>query len=85
MAVHLPQPGMKRMWALGPDIIEECKEVDAIDNVDIQQWQPLFDPGDFNTEHGPLTIEQYQLSPDDLFSWAERAIKLRILIAERSK
>ena len=59
MAVHLPQPGMKRMWALGPDIIEECKEVDSLDNVDIEQWKPMFEPGDFNTEHGPLTIEEY--------------------------
>ena len=48
MAVHLPQQGMKRMWSLGPDIIEECKEVDLIDNIDIEQWKPLFEPGDFN-------------------------------------
>ena len=71
MAVHLPQQDMKRKWPLGPDIIEECKEVDSLPSIETEQWLPLFDPGDFNTEHCPLTIEDYRLTPEDMLSWAE--------------
>ena len=73
------------MWPLGPDIIEECKDVDALPIVDMDEWKPLFEPTDFNNVHGPLTIEDYRMTPDDLRSWAERAIKLRVVIVERAR
>ena len=72
-------------WPLGPDIIEECKEIDALPTVDPAHWKPLFEPADFNNEHGPLVLENYRLSQDDMLSWAERVIKLRADIVERAK
>ena len=62
------------MWPLGPDIIEECKTVDALPAVEPESWRPLFDPYDFNTEHGPLMLADYRLTKDELQHWAERVI-----------
>ena len=69
---------MNLKWPLGPDIVEECKEVDALAIDDEAQWKPLFDPADFNNEHGPLIVDDYRLSQEDMLSWAERVIKLRV-------
>ena len=50
-----------RKFALAPDIIEECQAVADLPPVDPETWQPLFEPGDFNDEHGPLEIDTYKL------------------------
>ena len=56
-----------------------------LDDADDQEWAPLFEPTDFNKEHGPLEIEQYRLPQDDLRAWAERCVKLRATIAGNAK
>ena len=52
---------------------------------DEAQWKPLFDPSDFNNEHGPLIVDDYRLSQEDMLSWAERVIKLRVDINNWAK
>ena len=49
---------------------------------DPPDWQPLFEPYDFNEEHAPLTIEGYKLVQAELQSWAERATTLRAAIVD---
>ena len=71
MVIHDPQPDQKWMWPLGQDIIEECKTVDSLREVHMEHWDPLFDPYDFNNKHGPLSLEKYRLTKEELFSWAE--------------
>ena len=65
-----------RKYPLGPDIVEECRAVAEAPQVNLDEWSPLFDPEDFNKEHGPLLIEDFRLPQDDLRAWAERAVKL---------
>ena len=43
----------------------ELPEVEPLDLV------PLFDPLKFNENHGPLLIEDYKLSQEELKLWAE--------------
>ena len=77
MSIHSEMGKLKLKWPLGPDIVEECKEVDALPMDDSANWKPLFEPTDFNNEHGPLVVDSYRLSQDDMVSWAERVINLR--------
>ena len=72
-------------WPLGPDIVEECRAVDAMPAVDPDGWEPLFEPQDFVEANGPLEIEQYRLPSEDLQTWADRAVRLRASIVERAK
>ena len=72
-------------WPLGPDIVEECNAVAAMPAVDPDDWSPLFEPHDFAEANGPLEIEPYRLPPEDLQTWADRAIRLRASIVERAK
>ena len=72
-------------WPLGPDIVEECGAVAALPAVDRDSWVPLFEPSDFNHDHGPLEIEPYRLPPEDLETWADRAVRLRASIVERAR
>ena len=76
---------LMQMWPLGPDIIEECKAVAGIQPDDIESWVPLFEPADFNDAHGPLKLEDYQLSQEELKTWAERVIKIRADIMQKAK
>ena len=46
-----------RKWLLGPDVIEECQAVANLEEVDLDQWTPLFDPVSFNEVNQPLEIE----------------------------
>ena len=66
ISIHQDQPDTKWMWPLGPDIVEECQAVDELPKVDMDQWQLHFEPNDFNNEHGPLTLDSYRLSQDDM-------------------
>ena len=50
-----------------------------------EHWAPLFEPNKFNTEHGPLKLEDYRLPADELKEWAERAVVIRASIAEKAK
>ena len=63
--------GGEKKWPLGPDIIEECQAVTELQPDDQDQWKPLFDPFQFNEEHGPLTLDQYRLTTDELRTWAQ--------------
>ena len=56
----------------------------ALPAVDPDSWAPLFDPQHFNEVHGPLEVEPFRLPPEDLETWAMRAMKLRICIVEKS-
>ena len=55
------EPGLERKWPMGPDIVEECQTLSEMPAVDPDGWQPIFEPTDFNNEHGPLEVEQYRL------------------------
>ena len=56
-----------------------------LEEVDPDQWAPLYEPTDFNEVHGPLTIEEYRLPEDDLKTWAERCSRIREAIVEKSR
>ena len=76
------------MWcvfSLGPDIIEECQAVAAIPPDGGYGWTPLFEPTEFNDEHGPLHVASYQLSTVQLKEWAERVVKIRSAIKEKAR
>lgn len=57
MKIQDYEAGQDRKWPLGPDIVEECKAVEALPEVDMNDWVPLFEPVNFNQTHGPLTLE----------------------------
>ena len=65
------EAGQERKYLMGPDVYEECQAVADLPAVDIGSWVPNFEPHDFNEAHGPLEIEDYRLSPQDLRSWAD--------------
>ena len=48
-------------------------------------WAPLFDPTEFNTKYGPLEIEKYQLSNEQLKEFAMAMTKIRRAIVEKAK
>ena len=73
------------MWPLGPDIVEECNGVSALELDNSENWSPVFEPTDFNEAHGPLKLQSYRLSTDELRDWAERTVKIRVAILERAK
>ena len=56
-----------------------------MEDVDDDDWAPLFEPTEFNEEHKPLKLEQYKLPEDDLRTWAERCVSIRAAIVEKSK
>ena len=76
MTIEDYEPDLDRKYPLGPDVVEECRAVTDLDPVNVENWSPLFEPEEFNREHGPLLIENFRLPPDDLKAWAERAVKL---------
>ena len=57
MKIQDYEAGQDRKWPLGPDVVEECKAVEALPEVDMNDWVPLFKPVNFNQTHGPLTLE----------------------------
>ena len=61
MTIHDYEIEMERKFPMGPDVIEECKAVTEMAAVSDSDWSPLFEPHDFNEEHGPLDIESYRL------------------------
>ena len=73
------------MWPMGPDIVEECQAVATLPAVDAESWAPLFEPADFNEAHGPLQLDDYRLSQEELRSWAERIIKIRAAIIAKAE
>ena len=66
MQVENYEPDLERKWPLGPDIVEECQAVANLPDTGIEDWAPLFEPTDFNSEHGQLEIEAYRLSHEEL-------------------
>ena len=85
MTIEDYETGISRKYKLGPDIVEECEAVASLPESNHPGWSPIFEPVEFNEAHGPLAIEDYRLSTDELHSWAVRATTLRSTIAERSK
>ena len=79
------ESGLDRKFNLGPDLIEECRAITGLDSVDPDNWKPLFNPSQFNADHGPLKIDQYRLNPDLLRYWAEKCTQMRKEITERAK
>ena len=75
----------ERKWQLGEDIIEECQSIEQLDTVDELQWMPLFEPTQFNEQHGPLEQEKYRLAAAQLEEWALRAVKIRASILKKSQ
>ena len=75
----------ERKWPLGPDIIEECQAVANLPDMDQDTWCPGFEPNEFNAAHGPLQIDKYRLTNDELEEWAVRAIKIRQKIVDQAK
>ena len=59
-----------RKFALAPDLIEECQAVADLNHVNIDGWEPIFEPTDFNEQHGPLHIDSYNLAVEDMKTWA---------------
>ena len=84
MPVEDYEAGIGRKYKLGPDIVEECETVASMSEADQPDWSPMFEPVEFNEVHGPLVIENYRLSQDDLRYWAVRATDLRSSIVERA-
>ena len=72
MVVYRYEPGQDRKHALGPDIIEECIAIHALPEVDPDAWNPLFEPNFFTEQNGPLKVDDYRLSEEELRRWAER-------------
>lgn len=72
-------------WPLGPDVVEQCNIVAELPAEGDEAWNALFDPNAFNELNKPLEFEKYRLPQEDLKTWANRAINLRIRIVERSK
>ena len=52
----------QRKFAMAPDILEELKAIDELPPADPDLWKPLFEPGSFNDEYGPLEVETNRLS-----------------------
>ena len=75
----------ERKWPIGPDVFEECQAVAELPEVNEGDWVPLFEPHGFNEEHGPLQIEDYRLSEEDLWDWAQRCTRIRARITEKIK
>ena len=55
---------MDRQFDLGQDVFEECQGVADLPVVDPANWNPIFDPAEFNNTHSPLKVEKYRLSQD---------------------
>ena len=85
MIINDYEVGQQRKWPLGPDIVEECQAVDELPAVDPDHWTPLFEPTDFNDNHGPLQLEDYRLSQEELKRWAERCTAIRAAIVQRAR
>ena len=66
MVIEDYEPNLARKFKLGPDIVEECEAVSLLTESSQPLWRPIFEPIQFNEEHGPLTIEDYRLSQDQL-------------------
>jgi len=64
--------GHDQKFKIGPDIIEECRAISGLESGNLDTWKPLFNPYQFNIDHGPLLIDQYKLNPDLLRYWAEK-------------
>ena len=58
-------------------MVEECQSVTELELDGDSHWETLFDPVKFNEEHGPLLLEQYRLSNEELETWAKKCVKLR--------
>ncbi len=71
-----------RKYALGPDVVEECTAVAMMNEPD--EWQPEFEPNDFNERHKPLTLDGYKLSEEELEVWGETCTKIRQKIMKRA-
>jgi len=76
------QEVVERKWALGPDIVEECTAVAALEEQDA--WSPLFEPNSFNEEHKPLLLADYLLSEEELEVWGESCTTIREQVAKRA-
>ena len=74
----------ERKWSLPDDIIEECHAVEQLAVDEDERTTPLFEPTDFKVEHGPLELDRFKLSAEELESWAQRAIRLRDVITKRA-
>ena len=66
MTVENYESGQERKWPLGPDIVEECQAVEELPDRLGSQWTPLFEPAEFTAQHGPLSLEAYRLSSEEL-------------------
>ena len=53
--------GEQQRWPIGPDIVEECEEVQALQIDENQAWTPLFEPERYNKDHGPLQVDDFRL------------------------
>ena len=58
MAIEGFETGINRKFKLGPDLVEECMAVikmpDPANHAphgDQSDWQPIFEPHDFNEQH----------------------------------
>ena len=71
MTIENYESGVDRKFGIGPDIVEECEEVDSLQPVDPDSWKPLFEPNEFNNTHGPLLKENYKLSETEINTWVE--------------
>ena len=65
--------------------MEECQAVADMQEVDLDNWEPLFDPTEFNKRHHPIQLESFRLPQEDLQQWAERCIRLRATINDRAR
>ena len=59
-----------RKFAMAPDIIDELQSIAELMPADPDLWKPRFEPGAFNDEHGPLEVEKYRLSPQEMIDFA---------------
>jgi len=76
MNVERYEQGQERKHAMGPDIIEECLAIHSLPEVEPDAWAPFFEPTSFTEQHGPLKVDDYMLSQDELRQWAERCTRL---------
>ena len=77
-------PGLEEKYEIGPDLLSELQHMQDIDVDSTPEWEPLFDPAEFQRTLGNITFEDWKLGEDQLRIYAQDAINLRRSFNERA-
>lgn len=79
------QLDQRSRYAVGPDIVEELRELAIEAPADPDEWQAAFDPDAFTSANQPLSLTRFRLTEEQLRSWAERLTRMRAEVEARAK